>query len=153
MIDFEVKPGVGVGPVRLGMSLEEARACMPEDRESFKKSAEDLYETDGWHQAGFQVFYAGSPARVCFIELSRDCGFEATCFGVKVFSRPAEEVVNRLAEHAALDLNNPDLGCSYIFPSLELALWRPFMPESADDEGHSFSTIGIGEVGYYSSAR
>lgn len=153
MTIFDVIPGEGVGPVRLGMTLAEARAAMPEGRESFMKGAEAVHQTDSWFDSGFQVFYKGQPALVHFIELSRDCGFEARCFGVPIFATPADEVVNRLSDRAALDIDDPELGCSYVFPSLELAVWRPFMPETDDDEeARYFSTIGVGSEGYYSGA-
>ncbi len=49
-----------------------------------------------------------------------------------------------LSERAKFDETDPELGYSYIFPDIELSIWRP----NIDDE--FFSTIGIGQKGYYS---
>jgi hypothetical protein len=97
------------------------------------------------------VFYAGKPPAVEYIELSSGAEFRAMYRGMDVFGTRAEDVVDRVATDAPFDSHDQELGYSYIFPDLELSLWRPVLPESADDpHGRQFCTIGIGVKGYYS---
>ena len=144
MTVFEVRPGEGVGPIRLGMTREEAREAMPDGRESFLKTPDSQHPTDAWFEAGFQVFYSDNPPVVDSIELSRDGGFSVNCWGIDVFSTPVDRVVNHFERYSALDIADPEIGCSYLFPAARLWVWRPFMPESDDDEhARYFSIIGI----------
>lgn len=150
MIEFEVRPGDGVGPLKLGMTRAQARQAMGDEPESFHKTPQlkGSHPVDAWFEAGFQVFYTGSPPAVSFIELSRDSGFRARCWEVDVFATPAEKVVHAFSQHAELDISDPELGCSYHFPALQVRLWRPFEPENDDDEeARYFSTVAVGDDG------
>ena len=147
---YEVSPHVGVGPIRFGMSQRLVRSLMPGPRKSFRKAPINPHETDAFHGASFQVFYGGAEPVVEYIELSRDSGFCALYRGIDIFDTPAEEVIAHLSSIAPFDPNHEELGHSYIFPVLDLSLWRPTVPESPEDaEGRQFSTIGAGGKGYY----
>jgi hypothetical protein len=150
-MDYEVIPHVGVGPVRLGMPRDQVRSLMPGPCRPFRKGPDALHETDAFHESGFQVFYGGTAPVAEYIELSRDSGFRALYCGVDVFATPADELVSRVARDAAFDPDDPELGHAYVFPTLDLSLWRPVTPEETPDdpEGREFSTIGIGTRGYY----
>lgn len=149
-MDYEVTPHVSVGPVRLGMTRDQVRNLMPGPCEPFPKERDALHETDAFHESGFQVFYGGPAPVVEYIELSRDSGFRALYRGVDVFATPADELAAHIAHDAPFDPDNGELGYSYIFPALDLSLWRPAIPDSPDDtDGREFSTIGIGIEGYY----
>jgi len=67
-------------------------------------------------------------------------------FGLPVFSTPAPVLIAAVGRHAKHDDDDPELGFSYIFPSLELAFWRP---GDDDDEEPHFATVGIGVRGYF----
>jgi hypothetical protein len=150
VIDYEVVPHVGIGPVRLGMSRDDVRRAMPGPCHPFLKGPDASQETDTFHENGFQVFYSGTAPVAESIELSRDSGFRALYRGVDVFATPADVVVSHVARDAAFDPDHWELGYSYIFPALDLSLWRPVLPESPEDtDGREFSTIGIGIVGYF----
>jgi hypothetical protein len=72
--------------------------------------------------------------------------------GISVFETEAEELIRLIALDTPYNGGDPELGYSFVFPRLELSLWRPVIPESIDDEnGKYFSTIGIGRKGYYSN--
>jgi hypothetical protein len=72
--------------------------------------------------------------------------------GHDVFETKAQDLVNFISQEAPYDPDDPEIGFSYVFPILELALWRPVKPEDEDDpEGQYFSTIGIGCQGYLSA--
>lgn len=147
---YEAIPHGGIGPVKLGMTRTEVHRVMPGPREAFLKGPDAGHETDAFHDSGFQVFYAGNPPVVEFIELSRDSGFRALYGGLDVFATPADRVVAQVSADAPFDPAHFDLGYSYIFPDLDLSLWRPTLPESPEDaEGREFSTIGIGVAGYF----
>lgn len=141
---YIIEPLVGIGPIKLGMHRDEVQDLMPEVSEPFLKSRRSKIETDSYHKAGFQVFYDYQTACVEYIELSRGCPFMAEIFGVDPFSICAEELIKYLSEKAKFDQADPGLGSSYILPEFELSVWRP----GIDDE--FFSTIGIGQKGYYS---
>jgi hypothetical protein len=150
MPDYTVQPFIGVGPVRLGMSRDEARRVMPEPAKPFRKGRTPRYETDAFHQSAFQVFYGGDQPTVEYIELSRGSVIRALYRDLDVFSTPADEVVAFVSRDAAFDQTHRELPYSYIFRDLQLSLWRPTIPESdTDTDGRFFSTIGVGKRGYY----
>src|SRR5258708_3022083 len=82
---YEGLPGVGVGPVRLGMTGDEARIVMGDEPESFNKAGTSRYETDAYDENGFQIFYEGDDPLVEYIELSGGCDFVAIYRGKDVF--------------------------------------------------------------------
>jgi hypothetical protein len=149
--EYEVVPHVGIGPVRLGMTRAESRAAIGVEARAFMKDQADTVPTEAFHDASFQVFYDASE-RVEYIELSKSPEIEPIVFGEKVLQLRAEDAVGLVERHVAYDDSNPELGYSYVFPALELALWRPVVPESEDDEeGRTFSTVGVGVSGYFST--
>jgi hypothetical protein len=147
---YEVVPHVGIGPVRLGMSRDEVRRIMPGPADSFLKGPYAKIETDGFLECAFQVYYHTNTATVEYVMLARHGGFVAVYRGMNVFDTKAEYLVAHISRNAQYDRTDPELGYSYIFPELDLSLWRPTMPESPDDtEGREFMTIGVGVTGYY----
>jgi hypothetical protein len=132
------------------MSREEVRRVMPGPCEPFRKVPDAEYETDAFLNAGFLVFYGGQLPVAEYIELSRESGFRAVYRGIDVFATFADEVIAHVSRVAAFDHADRELGYSYVFPDLDLGLWRPVLPESAEDsEGREFSTVGVGVTGYY----
>lgn len=148
MITYEIVPRVGVGPVKFGMTRDEVRRVMRTPHESFRKGDA---EVDAFH-GGFHVFFSDKSNRVEFIELCRGFDFIASYHGTKVFSTPADEMVALVSREAAFDPDDEELGYTYQFPTLDLALWRPMLPGLSDgDEGLVFSTIAVGVEGYFAS--
>ena len=113
-------------------------------RVSFRKTPASVHDTDAWYDSGFQVFYGGHGPSVEFIEVSANRDYVVQYGGVDVFATPADELVKAIAAEASFDGSDPELGYSYVFPALELALWRPTR------EQPYFSTIGVGIAGYFS---
>jgi hypothetical protein len=151
---YEAIPHLGVGPVKLGMAREEVRRVMPRPHESFLKVPDSKHETDAFHDGGFQVFYTGEAPLVEYIELSRDSGFRVLYKGLDVFATAVDQVLAHVTGDAPFDPANPVLGYAYIFPELDLSLWRPVLPESPDDpQGREFATMGLGVPGYYGDRR
>lgn len=146
---YQVVPHIGIGPIRLGMTRAESRTVMTERPRTFRKAA--TQEVDAYHNNAFQVFFDEQDA-VEYIELSRDEPSFATLYkGQNVFALPDEELVALIAQEADFDPINWELGYSYVFPDLELAVWRPVLPENVDNpDDRFFSTIGVGRLGYFS---
>jgi hypothetical protein len=150
MTTYDVVPHQGVGPVRLGMTRAESRAAMglPVQSLGTGQAARDLYL-----DATFQVSF-DEAGRVEYIELSHGGPFIARYDSADVFATDADTLVGLIRRQAAYDEDDPECGYSYIFPALQLSVWRPVMPEDEDEdeddeEGRRFLTIGIGKPGYY----
>jgi len=103
---------------------------------------------DAYHSSAFQVFFDGSD-RVEFVELSRSDEIEARYDGVPVLALPAWEAIEYMTTKAPFNPDDPELGFSYEFPSLETAIWRP-EDDDEEPEGRTFMTIGVGRLGYFS---
>lgn len=150
MLEYDVIPHVGAGPVRLGMHRDEVRRVMASPVREVDKSPGSGYLVDAFHESGFQVFYAGAEPVVDFIELWNDPAYRVVCRGVPVFELAAVQVVEMIAREHPFDPDDPELGITYRFPSLDLAFWRPYASEDDDDpEGRGFSTVAIGRRGYF----
>lgn len=138
--------------MRLGSTRAESRTAMGLQPHTFRKFRSDAFDTDAYYQSSFQVYF-DSAERVEYIELSRgQSSFGARYKGVDVFASRTDDVIALITRDAVVDESNPEFPYSYVFPSLELALWRSSLPDAPDDvSGHYFDTIGIGRSGYFSS--
>ncbi|TFW35378.1 hypothetical protein [Massilia horti] len=146
--EFVLDPLNGLSLIRLGASREAVLAALGTPTSSFYKTPDSRYPTDAWFENGFQVFYEGDQPTVAFIELSNGHNFEAVLFGLPVFATAAPVLIREVEHRAKLDETDPELGYTYIFPSLELAFWRT---DNDDKEVPYFSTVGIGVSGYFSA--
>jgi hypothetical protein len=126
---MEIVPHVGIGKVRLGMSREEA---------------------DWLCEPGMQIDSAGSPPVVTFIQVSHRA-YAQYC-GVNLFDDPADEVVAAVVRLEGLDpADYPPGRHSYLFPALNMLLWRGEVSDDPDDEqGYTFQAASIHVPGYYS---
>ena len=144
---LEIVPNVGVGPVRLGASREQVHSLLGPPSEEIRDRREMFFD-------GLFVDY-DERGGVEFIEMSRSEVFSAEFDGVCLHDLAAESALAVVMRHAAVAAENPELGYSYIFPSLQLSLWRgtqPSVDQAVDDsEGRFFEAVGIGVPGYFSS--
>jgi hypothetical protein len=124
---MEIVPNVGIGKVRLGMSREEA----------------------GWLcEAGMQIDSSGNPPVVTFIQVAHGTGAEYR--GVDLFDDPADDVVAAIARLERLDpADYPPGKHSYLFPALNLILWRGEVSDEPGDQGYTFQAASIHVPGYY----
>ncbi|CAN7592437.1 hypothetical protein LJR027_004187 [Terrabacter sp. LjRoot27] len=83
------------------------------------------------------------------VELGRADNGEIVAFDdIDVFGTPAEDVVEQLRRKTPVEVT--DGGRSVTAAGLLLALWRPAVPESAeDDEGRHFESVLVARPGYY----
>jgi hypothetical protein len=109
---------------------------------------------DAFFESTFQVSYSVAVGVVEFIELAKSRSFRALFDGVDVFATPASELVTLIERSAPWDPEDSELGYSYVFPNLDLSLWRPCVPDSpTHGDGQFFEAIGIGILGYFRKAR
>jgi len=145
---FEVEPHVGAGPIKLGLSREELRRLMGAPFRTYSKAPGEPL-TDTYFGTDLQVSYDASD-RVDYIELNGPRSINPTLRGRTLLFAPAEEVIDWMRGVSDFDADNPELGYSYVYPALDLSLWRPIVPEGPEDvEGLTFRSVGVGWRGYY----
>ena len=145
MRQFEIVPGAGVGPIKIGMTKAEVHGVfgLPE----FESGNRFGY------LGGFFIDF-DDRGQVEFIELAQSEIFAATYLGHDLHRIEAESAIGFVAAHAALDNNHPEPGYSYIFPELQMSLWRSVKPDDDSDlDGRHFEAIGIGCDEYFSSTK
>ena len=141
MTEHEAVPHEGVGPVHIGMSREEVRTAVEGNAESFRKTPADQHETDVFETAGFFVYYEGNPKTVEFIEVFPTNSARFLLFGVDVFGKPAQEVIEEL--RAQTKVLKEEGSSSFILAGLDVSLWRQ------TSEDNYFQALGIGERNYF----
>jgi len=120
-----VEPGVGCGPVRLGMTMSEVVAALgePEARHPLR-SGED--ETLYWLRSTFQVAF-GAGATVVDVQLCAMGPVVAVFREIDLLSTPADEVVARLSSLGEGSYDED--GSSFSFPRARLGFWRQGLPD------------------------
>jgi hypothetical protein len=143
---FQVQPGVGIGPVRLGMTPADLR------RAAGRCQVTDGDEDQEWVEAlGLKVDYQAGA--VVFVEACAVARVRVALFGRDVFATPADELVAAVVRRARLrPARFPPGRDDYLFPSLRLALWRAFVPDEPTgpgEQGWAFETVSVHAPGYY----
>jgi hypothetical protein len=151
MVDYEILPHQGIGPVLLRMSQDNVRRVMGVPRASLpirgRLAPEDFYSSTGM----FKIQY-DFECRVRFIEVSQRFEERFIYREYSVFETKADELIRLIEADAAIDKSHAEFPATVVFPSLELALWRDCVPEeSGGKEGIYFKTIAIGIPGYFSA--
>jgi hypothetical protein len=150
MLHFDITPGIGVGPVRLGMTRAEVHRALGAPDARFG-------EREGF-LSGFMVNY-DSTERVEFIELANSPRFSAFFEGVCLHHIPAAHAVALVSRFDTFDPTVRDLGYSYIFLNLQMSLWRSRIvneSEEVDPEdarGYCFEAVGVAVPGYFVPAN
>ena len=144
MKTLEIQPTVGVGPIKFGMSRAEVRKLVgPPDG--------DGDEEREWYLEDLAIDF-DSTGKAAFTEIAESENYRAVFNGECLHELDAASAVTHVEKSGAFDPNAPEPGCSYIFPSLELSLWRPVVPEASQDAddptGRTFETVGVGPTGY-----
>jgi hypothetical protein len=104
---------------------------------------------DTFLDASFQITFDGNNC-VEFIELANSASFSVTYNAWDIFGTPADELVIQISATTAYDEDDPELGYSYVFPELDLSLWRPTIPgDEGEPDGQYFASVGIGRPGYF----
>lgn len=147
MVEYEVVPHEGVGPIRFGMTRDEVHAefgtpeyTSPDNREGFLEGFLIDFNSDGF---------------VEFVELAKSNKFRALFHGKCLHEMLADDAVEYVQRYGRYDEDDPELGHSYVFLDLQLSLWRPTVPRPGqsehDPDGRYFHAIGVAEDGYFNS--
>jgi hypothetical protein len=106
-------------------------------------------KTDCFFENAFQVSYDGDE-RVEFIECARSGLFKIMFDGQALQEITAEEAMDCLRRVAASDEKTSEPGYSYIFPAIDVSLWRGVLPQAGDNiSGRHFEAVGVGKKGYF----
>jgi hypothetical protein len=144
--DFDIIPHQGVGPIRLGMSRADVH-------EHFGKP-DHVDDAREWFLDGFAVDFDSSGV-VEFIELAESTRFKALFNGQSLHELDADDAVALVVADAPFDEDDPELGYTYVFPKMQMSLWRPMIPDTEqspdDPDGRHFQAIGLGRKGYFDS--
>jgi hypothetical protein len=149
-MEFVLEPPHGVGPLRLGMTTEEARVAL-ETLGPLVPTASGELAVHLPSGLGFSVGFGVGPTRgrVNAIEVWRPHERDVVRYrDVDVFGVATLEVVKRLRRHIDLVSNEDD--DAFTAPELYLALWRPFAADDdpAEEQGHFFQSVLVARPGY-----
>jgi hypothetical protein len=140
-MELTIDPLDGVGPIKFGMKRQDVHAVLG--------APSATHDGREYFLDGVMVSFSADDC-VEFVEMARSEKFIATYRGVNLHEMPADDAVNFICQDAAFDKNAPEPGYSYVFPALQISLWRGTLPESPDDEdGAHFEAIGLGKSGYF----
>ncbi|MBA2948963.1 hypothetical protein [Streptomyces himalayensis] len=148
---LEVTPPFGVGPVRVGMTLDEAEAAL-RSVEGYREPEPTGVPTRGTadYDSGMSIGVETSGGLVEAVQVYRPYGdVEVSYQGIDLLRTPARQVIERLG--ALTELEEDEGGRSYTAPELLLALWRPFVEDEnpAEEQGHYFQSVLVARPGYY----
>jgi hypothetical protein len=146
MSEMRIEPGIGIGPIRLGMTHAEVRAAVAGQEIKGRGNRQRI------PGLGLALEYTNSDGVVAFVEA--DSGSDARYDAIYVFEAPAEEVVAAIVQAAGLAaMNFPPGRHSYLFETLRLVLWRATVADDEQDEddeaGRVFQTASVYAPGYY----
>lgn len=144
MRTLEIRPKEGVGPIRFGMTRAEVREHLGQpggddaEREWYLKDMAIDFDTSG---------------RVEFIEIAESENFRATFNGRCLLDLQADDAVAHLTAFAPYGEHDPELSYTYVFPDLQVSLWRAVVPDGDQDRddptGRRFEAVGVGRDGYF----
>ena len=132
-----VEPGVGIGPVRLGMGLPEVVEALGEPEGRLPETTSGgggtavTRETLYWHAAAFQVC-SGGDGSVASIMVCRGAPIPMLR-EMDLLRTPADEVVARLEDLG--DGRYEEDGFSFSFPQARLGFWRQGHPDDEWEPG------------------
>lgn len=148
-MEMVLDPPDGVGPLRLGMTPNEARAAL-ETIGPLTPTADGTLAVNLPSGLGLSVGFGVGPTRdrVNAIEVWRPNQHDVVRYrDVDIFGLPALEVVRLLRRYVALEPNQDD--DAYTARDLYLALWRPFATDDPEDtQGYFFQSALVARPGY-----
>lgn len=163
-----VEPGVGIGKIKLGMTKEELAAC----EEEYLKE----YPGKPWHDIPFESLFQieyDENNRIHFIQIINydmdHMNFVCLYKDIDLFSTKAKDLVPTINEISPYKTEGKDLGFSYYFLEIGLALWRGnifheeqmheewFRQSSPEDQEYElkylyFETVSVMTPDYYKNS-
>lgn len=146
---INVVPPEGVGPVRIGMTMDEAKLALAAI-DGYRPPSGPIGPT-ATYDSGMSIELEPAPGgAVGAIQVYRPYGpVRIEYRGIDLLGTPAARVVEQLTE--ITELEEDEGRRSYVAPSLLLSLWRPFVEDENPDEvqGHYFQSVLVAQPGYY----
>lgn len=168
---FDLEPHMGAGKIKLGMTRNEIRTILGKPEYSSEKSVMEYEEFSivvpakvGYFKNEVQITFDDNN-KADFIEFSgKDSELIQVYLNeINIFKTPAQQLLQEITNltNAEFDKEHDEIPYSYVFPSIDLGLWRQVIPEGNEqnsdipqsDDGKYFWTIGIGIQGYYNNER
>jgi hypothetical protein len=150
-MDVDLRPPAQAGPVRIGMSFEEAKASLSalegfDAARSFTDSAPAFAAFSSGlafslsHQestgVGTVEVYSASAVRGVVYE------------GIDVFTTPAAELIGQLVVSYQVVIEED--GRLVTLPKQSISFWRATLPEEElDEDGRYFQTVMVAHEGYF----
>ena len=168
---FNIKPHIGVGNLKFGMVREEIRKILGEPEYSTERESIEYEDfslptpaQDGYFENELQITYDEDFKAIFFEFYGKDAEhLKVYLNGLDVFKIPAPQLIKKITATtgSSFDVDDREVPYSYVFPDIDLSVWRQFVPEQDEhnqevleaDEGKYFWTIAIGKKGYYSASN
>jgi hypothetical protein len=147
---YEIRPGRGIGPIRIGMSRADAERAMGTTGQAvqsfvrgqqgppvlaIERNSLQAYFDDADRVEGVEIYGGAGDSRALGVEPA----FSARYRGVDVFRTPASELVAVVSRDAPSDpAASEDPGVTFEFPSIGLSLWR-----QTDEQTPFFETVYV----------
>ena len=120
------------------LALGEPEHCAPNGRECFLGGFMVDFNKDGVAE---------------FIEIASSKLFRGVFRGKCLHEIPADEALAHVSQFGEFDRNDPELGYSYTFVGLQMALWRGTLPSPGQDpndpNGRYFESVSVAENSYF----
>ncbi|QOR34931.1 hypothetical protein IMX26_15950 [Clostridium sp. 'deep sea'] len=129
--NIQVIPYEGIGRIKLGLTELQIKNII-KTHYSNKKVNNDIVSAPF-----FEVEY-NEQGEAIYIELARDDSNKdlyPTLFkGIDIFNTKAKDLIPQITKYYEYNSNDINLGYSYVFPAIDLALWRPSIFEEEDKQ-------------------
>lgn len=150
-MDVDLRPPTGVGPVRIGMPFEEAKAALSALEEF------DLEHSFTETAPAFAAFLSGLSfslahsvsAGVESVEVyGAGTGRGVTYEEIDIFTTPAADIIDQLRHRHQIVIE--DDGRMVTLPDQSISFWRATLPENEfDEDGKYFQTAMVAYRGYF----
>jgi hypothetical protein len=93
-VEYPIEPYVGVGPIRLGMTVDEVRAAVGSVAHPLRKGRKSTWDTDYFRELGYFVYYKdpGICEAVEFGDVTMPTWSGRPLLGRPLLGRPFQEV-------------------------------------------------------------
>lgn len=142
MNKFIIEPFIGIGIYKLGMGFNQLSKDFIYKFVNDKGDYKEVFDKTNY------ILLCFNNDSLTYIELNNINGNIAQFQTLNIFTTPACDVVDKLTKNYNYSKRDPEIPYSYIFPEIQLSLWRPVIE---GEEGKYFQTVGIGVKGYYDS--
>jgi hypothetical protein len=150
-MQLELLPPDRVGPIMIGMDFDEAEVML-RALPGFQSPGPGERRQPGFahYESEMSIAVYSERDLVKAVEVFRPEGDDVVLYrGISIFKESAGDVIRELQSITRVHVERD--GLFVVAPDLLLALSRPYLPESPEDEeGRYFESVLIAAPGYYS---